>query len=315
MSTAKQKMGQLKVIQSGPHSLLQDLGRKGTQHLGFCQSGAVDEHSFLWANKLLGNNMHRPCLEISFGPFECEFTETTTISITGAAQTILFNNAPINGWQSLHVNPGDRLQIKAPKYGLRSYIAIKNGFHFESLLNSASMTPRENSGPFDGKCFSRGQTLDYSILPQCSNALTKITPAQFIPNYDGIKHLNIFVHTDSDCIEASQVEAFFETEYTVGPNSNRMAYCLEGEKLPQGKNASILSTGTPFGTIQIPPSGQPIILLKDRQTIGGYPSLGCVTHLDCFILSQMRPGQQVRFTPLDIENGQKKLKSFYSFFS
>ncbi len=315
MKISEQDTGQLKVLQSGPHTLLQDLGRKGTQHLGFCQSGAIDEHSFLWANKLLGNNMHCPSLEISFGPFECEFTEETTIAITGAAQYILFNNAPINGWQSVHVNPGDRLQVKTPKHGLRSYIAVKNGFHFDSHFNSAAMVPRENSGPFDGKCFSRGQTLDYAIQTRSNNAPTKLTPAQFIPDYDGLKYLNVFVHTDSNWFEASQIEAFFETEYTIGQNSNRMAYCLEGRKLLQGKNANILSTGTPFGTIQIPPNGQPIILLKDRQTIGGYPSLGCVTHLDCFILSQMRPGQQVRFTPLDIEKGQRKLKSFYSFFS
>lgn len=306
--------GELSILQAGPHSLLQDLGRQGKQHLGFCQSGAIDEHSFLWANKLLENTMASACLEISFGPFECEFTDTTTIAITGAAQNITLNNKALTGWQSLRITPGDRLRIKAPQQGLRTYLAIKGGFSYESRLNSAAMAPRENSGPFAGQCFSRGQNLEYSVQAPSNNP-NKLTPAQYIPNYSQQKSLRVFLTPEQDLFTAQQLEFFLSTEYSVAQNSNRMAYSLNGQAISFAQDIHIFSTATPYGAIQIPPNGQPIVLLKDRQTIGGYPILGYLSHIDCFALSQMRCGEKLRFNAIHLDEGQRALKEFYNFFN
>ncbi len=317
------KPGKITVTQAGPHTLLQDLGRQGTQHLGFCQSGAIDEHSFLWANKLVGNNMNSPALEISFGPFECVFSENATIAIAGAANTIQLQKQKcgdthkINGWQSINIEAGDQLLISAPKNGLRTYLAIKRGFRHDSIFHSASMVPKENSGPFGGNCFSKGQELEYPLTDEMSykNKRQKMTPRSFIPNYDEDLTLTFIPHQEVQYNTPELIQQFINNEYHIGPHSNRMAYGLESEAPITIENKNRLSAATPYGTIQIPPSGKPFILLKDRQTIGGYPVLGYVTRIDCFKLGQGRPHQKVSFSQTTLEASQEKLVEFYNFFS
>ncbi|MFL0800695.1 MAG: biotin-dependent carboxyltransferase family protein [Agarilytica sp.] len=315
------KTGLITLIQAGPHTLLQDFGRQGTQHLGFCQSGAIDEHSFLWANKLVSNDMNSPCLEISFGPFECIFSDIATIAITGAANKIqILNNGEarqINGWQSIHIHPGDKLHISAPKTGLRTYLAIEGGFVHDSVFNSAAMVPKEHSGPYGGDCFSKAHQLNYCLANDNAhkNRRKKITPSAYIPNYEQDLTLTFIPHPDIQSQNPELIQQFILNEYSIGSHSNRMAYSLESETPITIENKNRLSAATPYGTIQIPPSGKPFILLKDRQTIGGYPVLGYVTHLDCFKLGQGRPHQKVRFSQTTLEASQEKLVEFYTFFS
>ncbi len=315
--------GVLTLIQAGPHTLLQDLGRRGTQHLGFSQSGAIDEHSFLWANKLVGNEMNSPCLEISFGPFECIFSADTVIAITGAANNIHITKyhddetTPITGWESITIDAGDKLFIAAPKSGLRTYLAVQQGFLFDSKFNSAAMVPKESSGPYNGGCFSKGQQLEY-CSPQksvCKHKIKKMTPRRYIPDYAQILILDFIPNPHFLKIAPELIQKFATSEYRVSQQSNRMAYSLESESPITIEKTPQLSSATPYGTIQIPPNGQPFILLKDRQTIGGYPVLGYVTHIDCFKLGQRRPHQKVRFSHTTLEASQDKLAEFYTFFS
>lgn len=305
--------GTFQLLTPGPHTLLQDLGRKGMQHLGFCQSGAADEHSFLWANKLLNNDAHCACLEITLGPFEATVDGETKIAVTGAAQHFYLNGEKISSWQSINVSAGDKITIKAPAQGMRTYIAIKHGFHFNSVLDSAAMVIKEGSGPFGGKPFCKNATLEFSSY-QNKDLLNRLTPPSFVPEYPNTVALNIIINEHSEYFDDNAINNLLTSHYKVGSQSNRMAYCLEGNTIDMRKNTSMYSSGVPFGSVQVPPNGQPIVLLKDRQTIGGYPIIGYVSHLSCFQLAQLQIGQEVSFKTISLKESQNHLREFYNFF-
>ncbi len=313
MNTSDTDLGNLTLLTPGPHTLLQDLGRKNTQHLGFCQSGALDEHSFLWANKLLDNNKNAASLEITLGPFEAQFSQASRIAITGAAPSFYLNNIEHQSWQSVRVRTGDKIRIKPPQKGTRTYLSIQNGFQYASNFDSASMVIKEKSGPYQGKTFEKNSTLNFFPYEKFQLP-NRSTPNHFIPNYDAPLELKIILDGASNIFEDRAIADFLKKTYRVGSNSNRMAYCLEGNPIKYTQETSIYSSGVPFGSVQVPPNGQPIVLLKDRQTIGGYPIIGYVSHLSCFKLAQLHIGQEVSFTPASIENCQKELLSFRRFF-
>ncbi len=301
--------GQLHILQSGPLTLLQDLGRRGSQASGFCQSGALDEHAYLWANKLL-DNPNNAALEITLGPFECKFSQPCQIAITGGAHKIKINGKPTHTWRSLTINTGDCLQLPPPKHGLRSYLAIQGGFHHKPFFNSAAMCPRERSGPFNGLPFKKNDTLNYTPKPSKPQNTSRITPPQYIPDYRE-NELTLHVipwhnHTEKD--------ELWQHTFTIHNDANRMAYKLQGPALTSTSSNNQLSFAVPLGSIQLPPDGQPIILMKDRQTIGGYPVLGCVTQKDLWSLGQMRAGTKVKFQKTHLEKSQNMLKKHYDFF-
>lgn len=303
-------VGEMKIIYAGPQCLLQDLGRTQVQSMGFCQSGAADEHSFLWANKLLGNSSHCAALEIAFGPFEVEFHSDTCISICGAADTILLNEKKIRPWSSFPVCAGDRLRIKHYTTGVFTYLAIAEGFQSESPFTSKAMAPREKTGPDNGQPFKNGKILEY-LEQDTEHAKTTFTPGRFIPNYD--KNLTLeFIPSPN--ITPSFLTAFLNTNFFVQQNSSRMAYRLKNKTGLPLEATSIRSSATPFGCIQYTPNGEALVLLKDRQTIGGYPSLGCITHHSAFALSQCRGDSKINFSIGNILEAQANLKRFYQFF-
>lgn len=303
-------VGEMKIIYAGPQCLLQDLGRTQVQSMGFCQSGAADEHSFLWANKLLANTPACAALEIAFGPFEAEFQQDTHIAICGASDVIFLNEKKVHAWSSFSVKAGDRLKIKHYTKGVFTYLAIKDGFQSESPFTSKAMAPREKSGPNNGQPFKNGKVLDY-LEQGTEYALTTFTPARFIPNYDKDLTLEFIPSPD---INPSFLSKFLETDFFVQQNSSRMAYRLKNEIDLKLESMSVRSSATPFGSIQYTPNGETLILLKDRQTIGGYPSLGCIAHQSAFALSQRRADTKINFIIRDVLEAQKNLKRFYQFF-
>lgn len=313
LATGTSITGELKLLQPGPCALLQDAGRQGLQHLGYSPGGALDEHAFRWANKLLANASGSSAIEITLGPFSAEFNTYTSVAITGAASNIFINENPCPSWTSVEISPGDRISFSTPHKGMRTYLAVKGGFNFQSDLSSASMITREKSGPFDGQFFRKGHCLRYPVCKRDRSG-KRATPNEFIPDYNAPLILKVLLSPNQDFFSPDALFNFFNSEYRVSPNSNRMGYQLEGEKIPTERTSHVLSHGVSFGTIQIPQDGLPIILLKDRQTIGGYPTIGCVTQLDCFALSQKRPGQSITFRKGNIIEAQLALSEFNTFF-
>ena len=303
--------GKLTIKNPGPMTLIQDFGRFGHQHIGYTPSGPMDEHAFLWANKLLGNSLYAAQLEITLGPFSAVFSQATTIAICGAASNIFINDQPVNSWQSFFIKAEDKLTIKPSVNGLRTYLAIKGGFIEQQHRNSVAMNSRENTGPNNGKPFTINSQLNYHSAT--TRTIQRYIPESYKPNYQTQISLGIIPGYQYSSLTKTAIDSLLNSEYTITPLSNRMGYRLDGNAIIINKN-TLLSEGVTFGTIQIPPDGNPIILLKDRQTIGGYPKIGTVNHIDCFRLSQRRPGEKITFRLTTLEKSQAELKRFYSFF-
>ncbi len=327
-STPRYAKGVLEINQSGPMTTVQDLGRHGGQHLGFCTSGAADEYSFLWANKLLDNSPSCAALEITLGPFSCTFQAATHIAITGAQAEIWLNDRKLQGWQNLRVKKGDTLKCGLANSGVYLYLAVSGGFYpagnTQKFFDSYSMVSREQSGPFNGGPLKKGHALHY--CPQSESSLhpanarefysvkqNRFVSFQYIPDYQAPLSLGLLPSYQFENLDQQSLSELFTHKYTIGSDSNKMGVRLTGTALQIEKD-SLLSEGIAYGAVQIPANGQPIILLKDRQTIGGYPKIGCVSKLDAFQLSQRRPGQEIIFKPTSLEESQHDLKEFYTFF-
>ena len=304
--------GNLHLINPGPLSLVQDLGRKATQHLGYSQCGAADEHAYLWSNRLLENPCDTASIEITFGPFHARFTHATQIALCGSNNPAFINDKPARLWQCHNVAAGDHIRLSPAAHGTRIYLSVKNGFLCDNFKGSASTSLREKVGYNNGRILDKQCLLPYKVSSNNSPHL-QATPFTYIPDYRSELILKVIPGYQYSRFSEDQIRRFFTQEYTISKRVNRMGYRLEGNPIASSIN-HLYSEGIAYGAIQIPPDGQPIVLLKDRQTIGGYPKLGSVSQLDCFRLSQRQPNQVVRFALGDIQQLRRDLQLFYEFF-
>lgn len=322
-----QEISLARINKSGPHTTLQDLGREGSQYMGFSSGGAADEHAYRWANKLLNNTQHTPAVEIIFGPFDITFYQACTIVITGAQTHATLNNAPIELWQTQNINSGDRLKIASPTAGLINYLAVRGGFLTSTFLGSASIVTREKTGPNLGVPFSTNSFLSYRIFnhKKDSNKIRehhqtanshRIMPSKWIPDYNKPLTVHIFFNSQYALFDEDAIHTLLTSVFTIDQNSNKMGYKVYGRKIALSRaNKTQVSEGIGYGAVQIPPDGCPIILLKDRQTIGGYPKIGAISQRDAFKLSQRRAGQSIRFSQGNIEKEREKLIKFLHYFN
>lgn len=299
-------MANLHIIKPGWQSTIQDLGRQGYFRSGLSEGGALDEIAFRWANALLNNPANAACIEILMGDFEAEFDASSTIAITGADLSCTLNGKAVAHWQSLSVNRGDRIRFHAPVSGLRAYLAIAGGWQTPIQFGSRSTVLREKLGGIDGDKLKTGQQLAYV---EGVNAPTRQLDTLWIPDYTQELRLKVLPSYQYDQFSATAKQRFFTSEYTVSQRIDRMGYRLEGPEV-KAQSQQLISEGIAMGAIQVPPDGQPIVLLKDRQTIGGYPKLGCVASLDCSLLSQQAPGKRVRFELSDVATVQIERRLF-----
>jgi len=290
------------VDKTGAANLLVDGGRRRCQHLGIAAAGAADQYAFQWANTLVSNPRQAPSLEITLGPLGLTFHAYTRVAIAGAETTLKLNGVYRYCWSSFSVMAGDRLEIGYAKTGLRCYLAIEGGFISAPLFDSC--TPLESDG--SNHYLQAGDSLQYqpsenteatTALLKASqpSSLHKMTPWQLRPNYAAPLTLTLIPGYQFKQFSHAAICSLLNSEYVIGKDSNRMGYRLEGESLSVD-TTPMMSEGIAYGSVQVPSNGQPIVLLNDRQTIGGYPKLGCITARDCYALAQCRPGQSVRFS-------------------
>jgi biotin-dependent carboxylase-like uncharacterized protein len=302
----------LRVLKAGFLSLIQDYGRYGYQHIGVTHGGPLDENAFLWANRLLGNHYNAPQIEVSYGAFSATFLEQTMVALCGADLSATLNEQAISPWQTYAVNVGDTLSFKAPVTGLRSYIAVKDGFAVAPQLSSCATVVRENLGGIhqDGTKLSEGDVIPY--VSQL-HALIKRVPSSFTSVYPKKIMLRFMPNVSQTSAGERAIKTFTQHTYTVTPNIDRMGYRLSGEVI-QTESSGIISQGISLGAIQVPKDGQPIVLMRDRQTMGGYPLLGCVSGLDMGKLAQSLPGTELSFVPISVEEAEAELIVHKNFF-
>lgn len=278
-----------RILKPGPHSIWVDKGRRLCQDFGLCEGGAADSYAYQWVNALLRNPAGNPAIEITAGPFELEFQTAVRVALCGANCEALLSNRQLHNWSSFNVSPGDRLKLGFARSGLRSYLGFMGSVELSSHFGSCQQLQSDGSH----KLLATGETFRLQPANQ-SPPLNTMVPWWLIPNYDELLHLHLFCGYQFAQFEPRQIAQFFNSEYTVTASSNRMGYRLAGEAVKWQKEG-IVSQGIAYGSVQITPDGNPIVLLNDRQTIGGYPKLGCVAQADCARLAQCRPGQRVKF--------------------
>jgi len=302
----------LTIIQAGALSLLQDAGRYGYQDIGVTTGGPMDSHAFHWANRLLNNPDNSTQIEISMGVFKARFNSATSFAVCGAQSATTLNGQPIAIWSTHNAQVGDILEIGYASKGLRSYLAVGEGFSVHHTLNSSSAVMRDKLGGLhqEGEQLRNGDSISYIANLQPFN---RKVPTHFIPEYPNCIEIGVLPTYQFDEFSRAAKNKFFNCEYTITPYSNRMGYRLEGESIePESK--SFISEGIALGAIQIPSNGQPIILLNDRQTIGGYPKMSCVCNQDLSLLAQSAPGTKIRFVLKDLYASEAQLHMQNSYF-
>ena len=288
-----------KVLRPGINSTFQDLGRFGLQHLGIVASGCMDQLSFCISNKLVGNKVSEGALEFAYqGPLLELVGGPALVAISGKVN---FNIISRNGEtkQGLSntrfvVSNGDKIDILSTINSVYGYFSIMGGFKLKEIKGSVSTLVRAKIGPNNGnKLMSKDK-----IFFNKSNSTDKVKKTKF--DFDGDNTIRVMKGLQVDYFSKESQEDFFSNEYKVTRLTDRMGMRLDGKKIKNIVNKNIKSEGITKGSIQIPGDGQPIVLLSDHPTIGGYPKIANVISADYDKLVQKTPGTKIKFKLVDL---------------
>lgn len=307
------EMTALRVARAGPLALLQDAGRFGVRRLGVTQGGPLDLHGWAWANALLGNSWGAPALEIALGGGLTLIAESdSTLALAGGDLSATLDGEPLLPWQSFSIRAGQRLTFAAPKTGVRAYLAAPGGFQAEPVLGSVASVVREELGGFDGygRTLRAGDRLEFR---PAARALREV-PQDRRVDYTSAPLLALIPGAQIGDFGGVSLYRAFNQDWRVDERADRMGIRLTGTPLACAVD-SMISEGIALGAVQVPPDGQPIVLLNDRQTIGGYPRLGALTPLACSRLAQCAPGQSVRFVAQSLYRAQREHRRFMAGFA
>ena len=299
----------MRVIQPGLLSLLQDAGRIGQHRIGLTNGGPLDAQAFAACNRLLQNPEGATAIEVSFGGLQLEVAVDTFICVTGAEVPVSINDREQPRWEVLPVAAGDNIALAFAEHGCRAYLGVAGGFDIAPSFGSTATVLRENIGGLRGDKLQAGDTLPCE--PQRTRRLLYLD-REHQPRYQEMATVRVIPGYQQKHFSRFQQRRFFSHAFTVSDRSDRMGYRLEGPAI-ECDIEGILSEGICFGAIQVPADGQPIELLNDRQTIGGYPKIGSALSLDCAHLAQLRPGGTVHFAPISPHGAHNALHLADSF--
>ncbi|WP_095153908.1 biotin-dependent carboxyltransferase family protein [Pseudomonas sp. Irchel 3E13] len=285
-------MSVLTVEASTPLCQVQDAGRFGVRHLGVTQGGALDWGSARWANWLLDNPAQAAVVEITLGGFALVAEADCCLALTGADLDARLDDHPLKPWRSFTLRRGQRLRFNQPLHGARAYLAAPGGFAVPQVLGSCATVVREGLGGPDGE----GRALIKGDRLECAGqaAGRGEVPLALRPSFEGEPLLDLVMGAQLGEFSGQSLFDAFNRDWTLDSRADRMGIRLLGPAL-QYQGQPMISEGIPLGAVQVPPDGQPIVLLNDRQTIGGYPRLGALTPLALARLAQCLPGERVRF--------------------
>jgi len=307
------KLGFL-VKKPGMLSLIQDAGRVGANNIGLTNGGPIDKPAFYWANRLLENKENTSVIEISIGGLVLIAQYDSQIAVTGAPFPFTINGQAKELWRSYSIKAGDIIAFGFVRIGLRCYLAIKNGFDIPLTFGSTSTVCREHIGGLSGNKLQINDIVPYNEVksdkPLCKTKQLQLAEKDR-PTYNKEAVLRTVASYQQHHFSSAQHDLFYSSEYRVSKNFDRMGYRLNGPTVKADING-ILSEGICHGAIQIPSDGQPIVLLNDRQTIGGYPQIGAVISIDTAKLGQLNQGDKIHFTKISIEEAQDIFHSHHN---
>jgi antagonist of KipI len=291
-------MSGVRVIRPGMLTTIQDEGRWGYQSRGVPVGGPMDPLSHRLANALVGNRRTAAALEITLLGPELEFEDQRVIAVTGADFELTLDGRPAQSGSPFMVAAESRLRFGTRRRGARAYLAVQGGMAVPPVLGSRATHVISGVG---GRPLKAGDRL--SLGPVEAAARTGTAPADpLVPLPEGIARVRVLPGPQTDAFAPQALDALQSAAYIVGQQSDRMGFRLEGPRLEHARSADIISDATPLGVLQVPASRQPILLMADRQTTGGYPKIATVVTADIPLAGQLGPGDRIAFavcTPLE----------------
>ena len=270
----------IKIIKAGMLTTIQDMGRYGYQETGMAVSGVMDTRSTSLANILVGNEETEGVLEVTIMGPTIEFTEDNIIAVTGGDLGAAIDGTPIERYAAIRVKAGQTLSFAMPKSGARAYVAFAGGLDVPVVMGSKSTNLKSKIGGFEGR-----------KLP--------------VPDFSAKEHeIRVVLGPQDDCFPQSSIDTFFNNVYTISNEYDRMGCRMQGEVIKHKVGGDIITDGISFGAVQVPSHGNPIVMMADHQTTGGYTKIGNVISVDLPILAQCMPGHKIHFKWISIEAAQ-----------
>lgn len=293
----------VKIVLPGAVMTVQDGGRYGYQETGIQVSGAMDQASFKKANYLVGNDETEAVLEVTLFGGMLEFTEDTIVAVTGADMGPMVDEEPVEMNCPLLIQKGQTLTLGTARQGCRTYLAFAGGIDVPLVMGSRSTNLKCAFGGYGGRALKAGDVLELG-KPKLSFDRVKKRRTKGLET-EKIIEVRAVPGPQQEYFTEAGEKAFYSGTYTITDQSDRMGYRLKGPLVESKNGTDIISDAIPLGAVQIPPSGQPIVLLADRQTTGGYAKIAVVCSFDIPKLVQGRPGDKVRFLKTDVKTAQK----------
>ena len=297
-----------KVIRAGINTTFQDRGRKNLYHIGIPFSGAMDNRNFLLSNKLVENYLNNPVMEFAYqGPLLTYYGEKIMIAITGDVNFKLKKNNKIiegNCYENYLIKNGDEIDILSTNKSVYGYLAINAEFDLNFQWDSCSINTKANIGSNNGKKISNGQEIEIIEIK-------KNTKKKKINYFNSkIEKIRVIEGTNFHYFSEDGKKKFFEEDFFVSKLSDRMGMRLEGKKIKNIVDTNIKSEGLVKGVIQITADGNPIIMLSDHGTIGGYPKIAVVISADYDKLVQFPPGSKIKFQKISLTDAENLFKLY-----
>ncbi len=296
------------IIRAGVNTTFQDNGRNNLYHIGIPFSGAMDNRNYLLANKLVGNKLDLPVVEFAYqGPLLKYNGDKINIAITG---DVIFklrkksNEVQGNCYESFQIENGDEIDILSTNKSVYGYLSISGEFDLKLQWGSSSINTKANIGSNDGKKLENNQKIIVSKI--------NLTQEKKKTNYlsSKVENIRVIKGTNFDYFSEEGKKILFEKEFTVSKLSDRMGMRLEGPKIENIVNTNIKSEGLLKGVIQVPADGNPIIMLSDHGTIGGYPKIAVVASVDYDRIVQISPGSKIKFKEIELTDAETLFKLY-----
>ncbi len=293
----------VRIVKSGMLTTVQDQGRVGYQQFGVSVSGVMDSRAAALANLLVGNDPQEAVLECTLLGPQIQFQTVNYFAVTGADLSPVLDGHPVSVYCAIRAEAGQILRFGTPRRGCRAYIAFAGGMDLPAVMGSRSTYLRAELGGFQGRKLADGDVIPFRAPKRNLIGVYRTTyPIDTIPLKEFV--LRVILGPQDDYFTAHGLETFFSQTYTVTPESDRMGCRLDGPEIRHKTASDIISDGIAFGAIQVPSSGKPIIMLADRQSVGGYTKIANVITADLRLLAQLKPGDHVRFKEVSVHYGQ-----------
>jgi antagonist of KipI len=301
-------MDLIEVLDGGMLTTVQDLGRYGYQRYGVPVSGALDPFALRAGNRLVGNADGAAGLEITMIGPRLRFLAPAVIAITGADLDPRLDDQGVPMWQSVAVKEGATLTFGDARDGVRAYVSVAGGIDVPLVLGSRSTYTRSKLGGVEGRPIMAGDRLPGVAATEVDRPHTRRLPRHLVPAYGSRHALRVVLGPQDDAFSEEGLRTFLSSTFQVSEQSDRIGYRLKGPKIAHKAGPDIISDGIPFGAVQVPADGQPIVLLADRGTTGGYTKIATVVSADLPRLAQAMPGDEVAFGAASLEEAHRILE-------